>query len=38
MLYEFLNIFITVYINNILIYSSLLSKYWKYIKIVLKRL
>jgi len=28
--------FITAYINNILIYSSLLSKHWKHIKIVLK--
>ena len=32
MLYKFLNIFITVYINNILIYLSLLFKYQKYIR------
>ncbi|OCK88481.1 uncharacterized protein K441DRAFT_588267, partial [Cenococcum geophilum 1.58] len=27
---KFLNIFITAYINNILIYLSSLSKYWKH--------
>ena len=34
MLYKFLNVFITAYINNILIYLSSLSKYQKYIRIV----
>jgi len=37
-LYEFLNVFVTAYIDNILIYSSSLSKYWKHVRMVLERL
>jgi len=35
---EFLNVFITAYINNILIYLFSLFKHRKHIKIVFKRL
>ena len=31
----YLNVFCTAYINNILIYSNNLAKYWKYVKLVL---
>ena len=34
----YLNVFCTAYINNILIYSNNLAKYWKYINLVLKAL
>ena len=34
----YLDVFYTAYINNILIYSDNLTKYWKYVKLILKAL
>ena len=36
--HDFFNIFVTVYINNILIYSFMLSEYQKYVQMILKQL
>jgi hypothetical protein len=37
-LHPYLDIFCTIYIDDILIYSDNLTKYWKYIKLVLEAL
>jgi hypothetical protein len=37
-LHPYLDIFYTAYIDDILIYSDNLTKYWKYIKLVLEAL
>ena len=37
-LHPYLDVFYTAYINNILIYSNNLAKYWKYVKLVLQAL
>ena len=34
----YLDVFYTTYINDILIYSNNLAKYWKYINLVLEAL
>ena len=36
-LYKYLNIFVKIYFDNILIYSNILKKYKKYIKKILKK-
>jgi len=36
-LQELINITCVIYINNILIYSNNLAKYWSYIRQILKR-
>ena len=38
MLHEFLDVFVIIYIDNILIYLSMLSKHKKYIRIILEHL
>src|SRR5204862_3813196 len=37
-LYDFLNIFVTVYIDDILIYSFTLSEHQKHVQMILKQL
>jgi hypothetical protein len=38
MLHEYLNVFIVVYLNDILIYLKLKEEHIKYVKLVLKKL
>ena len=37
-LHEFLDVFVTAYINDILIYSNFLSEHQKHIQLILKQL
>ena len=37
-LHEFLDVFVTIYIDNILIYSNFLSEHQKHIQLIFKQL